>query len=71
VINHRPRPDWPQEPHSIAIVQLEEGPRMVTNIVNVAQTPGALCLDQPLQVVFEKLSEEIYLPVFEPRKEGE
>lgn len=71
VINHRPRPDWPQEPHSIAIVQLEEGPRMVTNIVNVAQTPEALRLDQPLEVVFERLSDDIYLPVFRPRERGE
>lgn len=71
VINHRPRPDWPQEPHSIAIVQLEEGPRMVTNIVNVEQTPEALRLDQPLEVTFERLSEDIYLPVFQPREEGQ
>lgn len=70
VINHRPRPDWPQEPHSIAIVQLEEGPRMVTNIVNVAQTPEALQLDQPLEVVFERLSDDIHLPVFQPVKEA-
>ena len=70
VINHRPRPDWPQEPHSIAIVQLEEGPCMITNIVNVAQTPDALRLDQPLEVVFEPLSDEIYLPVFQPRGQG-
>ncbi|HEX7011960.1 MAG TPA: Zn-ribbon domain-containing OB-fold protein [Steroidobacteraceae bacterium] len=68
-INYRPRADWPQEPHSIAIVELEEGPRMVTNIVNVEQSPEALELDQPLEVVFERLSEDIYLPVFQPRKE--
>jgi uncharacterized OB-fold protein len=66
VINHRPRPDWPQEPHSIAIVQLQEGPRMVTNIVDVDQTPEALVLDMPLEVTFERLSDEISLPVFRP-----
>jgi uncharacterized OB-fold protein len=66
VINHRPRPDWPQEPHSIAIVELEEGPRMVTNIVEVEQTPEALVLDMALEVTFEKLSDEISLPVFRP-----
>jgi hypothetical protein len=42
---------------------------MVTNIVNVEQSPEALELDQPLEVVFERLSEDIYLPVFQPRKE--
>ncbi len=44
---------------------------MVTNIVNVAQTPEALQLDQPLEVVFERLSEDIHLPVFQPRESGD
>src|SRR5688572_18291561 len=33
VINHRPHPGWAQEgPYAIAIVQLEEGPRVMSNI---------------------------------------
>lgn len=66
VINHRPRPDMGKEPHSIAIVELKEGPRMMTNIVNCPQTPEALQLDMPLQVLFEPQSDEISLPLFEP-----
>jgi uncharacterized OB-fold protein len=66
VINHRPRPDWPQEPHSVALVELEEGPRMISNIVDVEQTPDALQLDMALEVTFEQLSDEIWLPVFRP-----
>lgn len=66
VINHRPRPDWPQEPHSVALVELEEGPRMISNIVEVEQTPTALQLDMALEVTFEQLSDEIWLPVFKP-----
>lgn len=69
-INHRPRPDWPQEPHSIAIVTLEEGPRMTTNIVGCPQTPEALQLDMPLEVDFEPISAEISLPVFRPAGTG-
>ena len=68
VINHRPRPDMGKEPHSIAVVQLEEGPRMMTNIVGVPQTPEALVLDMPVQVTFQKESDEISLPMFEPAK---
>lgn len=66
VINHRPRADWPRQPHSIAIVELAEGPRLVSNIVGIPQTPADLKIDMPLQVVFEKLSDDIYLPVFAP-----
>jgi hypothetical protein len=39
---------------------------MMTNVVNVDQTPEALQLDMPLEVVFESLNEEISLPYFQP-----
>jgi uncharacterized OB-fold protein len=66
VINHLPRPDMGTEPHAIAVVTLAEGPRMMSNIVNCPQTPQALQLDMPLQVVFSRQSEAITLPLFEP-----
>jgi uncharacterized OB-fold protein len=66
VINHRPRPDMGPDPYAIAVVQLEEGPRMMTNIVNCPQTPEALQLDMPLTVTFSKQSDDISLPLFQP-----
>jgi uncharacterized OB-fold protein len=65
VINERPRPDLGPSPHSIAVVALEEGPRMMTNIVGCPQTPEALQLDMPLEVTFETFG-EIALPFFKP-----
>jgi uncharacterized protein len=65
VINHRPRPDLGTEPHSIAVVQLDEGPRMMTNIIGCPQTPEALKLDMPVEVTFETFG-EIALPFFQP-----
>jgi uncharacterized protein len=67
VINHRPRPDIGKDPHSIAVVQLSEGPRMMTNIVGCPQTPEALVLDMPVEVTFETFG-EIALPFFQPVK---
>ncbi|MDB5452959.1 MAG: DNA-binding protein [Caulobacteraceae bacterium] len=66
VINHRPRPDMGTAPYAIAVVELAEGPRMMTNIVGLPQTPEALRLDMPLQVVFAPQTEEITLPFFGP-----
>ena len=66
VINHRPRPDIGKEPHSIAVVTLAEGPRMMTNIVGCPQTPEALQLDMKLKVVFEPQNDAITLPFFTP-----
>jgi hypothetical protein len=51
------------------VVTLEEGPRMMTNIVHCPQTPEALLLDMPLEVTFLQLSEEISLPCFRPALE--
>lgn len=65
VINHR-LPKWADAPYSIAVVELEEGPRLMTNIVGVPQTPEALILDMPVEVVFEPVSDDITLAKFRP-----
>lgn len=69
VISHRPAPGF-EPPFSIAVVQLEEGPRMMSNVVACLQTPEALVLDMPLEVVWEKLDEDITLPLFRPAQEA-
>jgi uncharacterized OB-fold protein len=66
IINERPRPDIGKEPHSIAVVTLAEGPRMMTNIVDCPQTPEALVLDMALEVTFSPQSDTITLPFFKP-----
>lgn len=71
IINHRATPNSGFEaPYSIAVVELEEGPRMMTNVVETEQTPEALVLDMPLEVVFEAVSDEISLPLFRPAKDA-
>jgi uncharacterized OB-fold protein len=65
IINHRPHPAW-DAPYSIAIVELDEGPHMMTNVVGCPQTPEALTLDMPLEVTFETVADEVTLPLFRP-----
>ena len=67
MINHRPVPGFKDDgPYAIAVVQLEEGPRMMSNIVGIENTPDNLVLDMPLEVVFEDATEEISIPKFKP-----
>jgi uncharacterized protein len=40
----------------------------MTNIVECAQTPEALVLDMPVEVVFEPQTDTITLPLFRPAK---
>ncbi|WP_345944762.1 OB-fold domain-containing protein [Variovorax sp. dw_954] len=65
VISHLPVPGF-TPPYSIAVVRLEEGPQMLTNIVNCPQSPESLELDMRLKVIFKKASDDIWLPLFEP-----
>lgn len=57
-----------EPPFAIAIVQLAEGPRMMSNILECDQTPEALQLDMPLEVTFEKLTDDVTLPQFRPER---
>ena len=67
MINHRPPPGFEDEaPYAIAIVQLDEGPRMMTNIVGIENTPENLVLDMPLEVVFEDIVDDMSLPKWRP-----
>lgn len=67
IINHMKAPGY-EPPFAVAVVELEEGPRIMTNILECEPTPEALQLDMPLEVTFEKLSDEISLPQFKPAK---
>ncbi len=60
-------PGWANEaPYVTAIVELEEGPRVFTNIVGVEPDAKQLACDMPVEVVFEDVSETISLPKFRP-----
>lgn len=67
IINHLPSPGY-TPPFTVAIVELEEGVRLMTNLLEVEPDPAKLELDMPLEVTFEKLTDEISLPQFKPAK---
>ena len=69
VITHRAAPGF-EAPYVIAAVELEEGPRLLSNLVGVEPQPEQLPLDLPLEVTFETFGEtdrEVTLPLFRPR----
>lgn len=69
VITHRPPRNYPvAAPFVIGIVELEEGPRLMSHVVGVAPDPQALRCDMPLEVVFEDITADITLPKFRPRE---
>lgn len=63
-------PAWAQDiPYVSAIVELEEGPRIYTNIVGVEPDLAKIRCDMPVEAVFEDITGEISLPKFRPLAE--
>lgn len=52
-------------PYNVAWVELEEGPRVTSNIIEAA--PEDLRVGLPVEVVFERVTDEVTLPKFRPR----
>ncbi len=67
VISHRPAPGFQDYvPYVIAVVELDEGPRMMTNIVGVELAPENLPIDLPVEVTWEQHEDSVSLPLFQP-----
>ena len=53
-------------PYVAAVVTLEEGPRVMTNIVDCEF--DALQVDMPVEVTFRAISDDFTIPVFTPSR---
>jgi uncharacterized OB-fold protein len=66
VESNAPSPFLEDMPYVIAVIILEEGVRMLSNIVDC--NPDDLQCDQSVEVTFEKMNDEFTLPKFKPVK---
>jgi len=65
IIHKAPSPAFREKvPYVLALIDLLEGCRMMTNIVECE--PDAVKINMPVQIVFEDLNDEISLPQFRP-----
>jgi uncharacterized OB-fold protein len=58
-----------QVPYVVALVELAEGPRLVTGITGCA--PEAVRVGLPVRVVFRRVTDEVTLPYFEPARSSD
>ena len=67
IVQRAPHPGFVEDvPFVTAIVELEEGPTMPTNIVIDDPTPENLQVGMALEAVFEDITDTIALPKFKP-----
>ena len=64
VLSNPPSAFMSDVPYVIAVVRLDEGVQMLSNIVGC--DPQEVRCDMPVEVTFEKLDEEFTLPKFKP-----
>lgn len=64
VVRQALRSNWEEKlPYVVAVVELDEGPKILTNLVNVP--PEAVSIGMPVEVTFEERDGSV-LPVFQP-----
>jgi uncharacterized OB-fold protein len=66
-IVHRAMKGWEaRAPYVLAMVDLDEGPRLTATLAIAAPTPENVRIGMRVRVGFEKLSDALTLPVFTP-----
>lgn len=67
VIHRAPHPAFGEDvPYIVAVVELDEGPRLPVNIVEC--DIERICVDLPVEVVFEDVNDEITFARFRPQE---
>ncbi len=58
----------PMRDHDVAMIELDEGVRMMSNLVDVPADPDHVKVGMPVEIVYDKVNDEITLPKFRPRQ---
>jgi uncharacterized OB-fold protein len=68
IVVHRPQHPafFPDAPYNVAIVELEEGVRMHGRVTGIEH--DRIRVGMEVEVVFEKIDDEVTLPLFKPTK---
>lgn len=69
IVNHHPQVPGFEYPLIVAVVELEEGARLVTNLVDIE--PDAVSIGMAVEVTFVATDDELTLPMFRPSRDEE
>jgi uncharacterized OB-fold protein len=53
-------------PYVVALVELDEGCRMMTNVIDVEADPSKVKIGMPVEIVYDRVTETVTLPKFRP-----
>jgi uncharacterized OB-fold protein len=55
-------------PYVLAMIELDEGPRVLSNLIEVQPDPATVRCGMAVEVVFEQLTENVTVPLFRPAR---
>ena len=65
IVRQHPHPFFAERvPYAYAVIELDEGVRIVSNVVGV--DPDDVRCEMPVRVDFERVDDEVTLPIFRP-----
>ena len=68
IVHRPPTPAWREAvPYIVAIVELEGGVRIPTNLVDIDPDPEKIHIGMLVDVTFKKMTDQISIPIFIPR----
>ena len=65
IIPHYPQVPMFEYPYVVAVIELEEGTRLISNVIDI--DPGDVTIGMPVEVRFVAVDDELTLPLFAPR----
>ncbi len=69
VTMHKPLVPPYTEPYDVAVIELDEGVRMISQVIGIAA--DEVHIDLPVEVSFEQVEADYVLPLFVPRTDGD
>jgi uncharacterized protein len=67
IVHQNRAPGFADEvPYVVAMVELDEGPRMMTNLIDVVADPEHVRIGMPVEVVYEDVTDDVTIPKFRP-----
>ncbi|MFB8344591.1 Zn-ribbon domain-containing OB-fold protein [Brucella cytisi] len=66
IVHKAPGPFKAEAPYVVALVELDEGCRMMTNIVGTDPDPSQVKIGMPVEIVYDDVTENVTLPKFRP-----
>jgi uncharacterized protein len=67
IVHNQRAPGFADEvPYVVAMIELEEGVRLMSNVIDVEPDPEHVKIGMPVEIVYEDVTDEITLSKFRP-----